>query len=258
MKVTDKLQVIILAAGKGKRMKASLPKVMHKVGGKSMAQKVVEIAKIITDDVIFVHSQDIIPHLPYIANSCTPVIQEDQLGTAHAVYVAKKYFNNHKNIIVLYADVPLINYNILSDFIYSHIRKKMAISTLAFESKIPNQYGRIITDEFGKFVRIIETSCANQEELKITLCNSGIMIFAPYILDKYIDYAVMEERINHNSNQKEFFLTDMIEICSNFGEKLSYYKTEKNLLLGGVNTQDDLIAINKLAMSGVFSKLSTN
>ena len=186
-------QIIILAAGKGSRMNSELPKVMHKVGGIPMLERVIHNCKMVTDNLILVYSQHLEPYLASFEKNCKLVNQEEQLGTAHAVAIAKDLFDNQHYMGVIYGDNPLITSNIIED-LFKHLQDTNSKAvTLAFEYEKTNQYGRIVVDEQGSFQRIVETKFATDLEKKITLCNSGIMAFAPGILGQYIDKCLVTD-----------------------------------------------------------------
>ena len=235
------MQIIILAAGKGSRMKSELPKVMHKVGGKPMLGHVIDNCRRVSNDLILVYSDHIKEFLPEFSNKCTLVKQEEQLGTAHAVFVAKDKFDPEQPIGVIYGDNPLITADIIQNM-FDHMQKTDSKAlTLAFEYDKPNAYGRIVVDSKGNFEKIVEAKFASPEEKKITLCNSGIMSFAPGILNKYIESCLKADH-----PQKELYLTEIIEICALHGEKVSYYISDNYNLVLGVNTQEELRNANSI------------
>jgi len=236
-------QIIILAAGKGSRMKSNLPKVMHKVGSKPMLQMVVDNAYAVTNDIILVYSDHIVEYLPIFENKCKFALQENQLGTAHAVWVANSLINHNIQNAVIYGDNPLITPSIITE-LFEHLEvSKAAIAALVFEHEEPNEYGRIILDENGDFKKIVEFKVATDLEKKIKLCNSGIMAFAPGVLEKYL-LACVEQSLGHSG--KELYLTEIIQICSNAGEKVTYYTSKNHQLVIGVNTQEELEVANKI------------
>lgn len=237
------MQIIILAAGKGSRMKSELPKVMHKVAGKPMLEHVIDNCLKVSNDLILVYSDHIKEFLPEFSNKCTLVKQEEQLGTAHAVFVAKDKFDPDQPIGVIYGDNPLITADIIQNM-FNHMQKTDSKAvTLAFEYDKPNAYGRIVVDSEGNFEKIVEAKFASPEEKKITLCNSGIMSFAPGILNKYIEACL---RSDSDNPQKELYLTEIIEICAQHGEKVSYYISDNYNLVLGVNTQEELRNANSI------------
>jgi len=237
------MQIIILAAGKGSRMKSELPKVMHEVGGKPMLQHVIDNCRKVTDDLVLVYSDHIEKFLPEIAQDCKLVKQEEQLGTAHAVSVARSKYDNSKPIGVIYGDNPLITPEIIEGLFERMQQSRAQAITLAFEYDKPNAYGRIVLDEQGGFLRIVESKYASEQEKQITLCNSGIMAFSPGVLDKYIDECLVKDK---EQPEKELYLTEIIEVCSKHGEKVDYYLSENHNLVLGVNTQDELKNANSL------------
>ncbi len=238
-------QIIILAAGKGARMKATLPKVMHKVAGIPMVEHVIKNCLQVSQNLILVYSDHLQSYLPNLQKHCKLIEQRQHLGTAHAVAVAKSAFLKNCPIAVIYADNPLINSTIISN-LFNYIKKTNSkATTLAFEFDKANQYGRIVVDNKGNFTRIVEAKFASKEEKKITLCNSGVMAFAPGILEKYIDKCLIS---NKNASKKELYLTEIIEICTLHDEKVSYFKSDNHNLLIGVNTQDELANANNIVM----------
>jgi UDP-N-acetylglucosamine pyrophosphorylase len=237
-------QIIILAAGKGSRMKSDLPKVMHKVGGKPMLQMVVDNSYAISNDLILVYSDHIAEYLPIFEKHCKLVLQNEQLGTAHAVWVASSLINNNIQNAVIYGDNPLITSQIITE-LFNHLESsKAAVAALVFEHEEPNAYGRIVLDEKGNLKKIVEFKVATDLEKKIKLCNSGIMAFAPGILQRYLPLCVDQLR---NRSGNELYLTEIIEICSSAGEKVSYYTSKNNhRLVIGINTQEELDAANNI------------
>lgn len=237
-----KKQIIILAAGKGSRMNSDLPKVMHLVDDKPMLRRVVDNCAKITDDLVLVYSDHIEDFLPQFTE-CKLSKQRMQLGTAHAVAAAFEHLDDNKVTGVIYGDNPLITDEIISG-LFDHLHTtESALVTLAFHQEGPNQYGKIIVDANGEFIKIIEHKFASEEEKKIKLCNSGIMAFAPGILSKYIPACLQP---NSQNPERELYLTDIVEICSNQGEKVSFYTPDNSHLVIGVNTQEELVAANML------------
>ncbi len=236
-------QIIILAAGKGSRMKSDLPKVMHKVNGKPMLEHVVDNCSKVSDNLVLVYSNHIAEFLPEFADRCEFVKQEEQLGTAHAVFVAKDKFDSEKPIGVIYGDNPLITVETIQG-LFDYMRDTDSkIVTLAFEYDKPNAYGRIVVDEEGNFEKIVESKFANPEEKKITLCNSGIMAFAPGVLNKYIDDCL---DFGNGNTEKELYLTEIIEICARNKGKVSYYISDDHNSVLGVNTMEELQKANSI------------
>lgn len=230
--------VIILAAGKGTRMKSDLPKVLHKVAGKSMVVRVVECAQKISPD----HIHVVVGHMAELVKdelnkyvSVNFSIQKELLGTGDAVKAALPQIGPEvKDILVLCGDVPLIKEKSLSDFIWSHQNREAVVSVLAVELENPFGYGRIISDEKGDILCIKEESDADDEEKKITTVNSGIYIFNRNFLVSAID------EIKPENSQAEYYLTDLVEIAKNRDVKMIFSKIEDKNQVIGVNTIMDL------------------
>lgn len=236
-----KCQIIVLAAGDGTRMNSAIPKVMHKVCGVPMLEMVISNAMSVSDDVILVHSQQLLSHITPYANTCKFVVQHKPLGTAHAVFSAIDTINHNVPSVVIYGDNPLISGDIISQLLNHITLTNSAIATLAFQRDNPGQYGRIVTDDNGNLLKIVEFKDATNDDQKITLCNSGIMAFAPNILKKYLQYAITQ-----NVNSSEFYLTNMISICRNYNERVSYLLSADHKLIVGINTQEELTEANNI------------
>lgn len=241
MTIKSNYQIIILTAGNGSRMQSDLPKVMHKVGGVPMLETVLNNSLKITDDVIIVHSERLREYITPYENMCRFVLQKEPLGTAHATYAAIDLINKDKTILVLYGDHPLITPEIMEELIKYLNQTASSLVTLGFQREDPAQYGRIATDKNGEFLEIIEYKNATEEEKKIKLCNSGIMAFNPGILNKYLPLFAT----GRNDN-KEVYLTELVKICKQDGEKVSYFLSSDYDLIVGVNTKDELAEANNI------------
>ncbi|MEY4464151.1 MAG: Bifunctional protein GlmU [Pseudomonadota bacterium] len=234
-------QIIILAAGKGTRMESDLPKVMHKVGGVPMIETVLKNSLNITNDVVIVYSEELKKYLTPYENMCSFVLQKEPKGTAHATHAAIDLIDENKTILILYGDHPLITPSLIHELIdYLNITNS-ALVTLSFEREDPSRYGRIATDKNGDFLEIIEYKNASEEEKNIKLCNSGIMAFSSGILNKYLPLFAT----NTNGN-KEVYLTEIVKICKNHGEKVSYLLSTDHDLIVGVNNKNELEEANNI------------
>lgn len=234
-------QIIILAAGNGRRMESELPKVMHEVGGLPMIERVILNARQITKEVFLVHSSQLKKHIIPYKEMCKFVLQPVPLGTADAVHVALGEIDANKTIVVLYGDNPLITPQIINGMLDYLNNTNSAITTLCFERENPGEYGRIVTDESGNFLNIVEFKDATEEERAIKICNSGIMAFKAGVLKKYLP-LVFEE---HTDKSKELYLTSIIKTAKNRGEKVSYLLSSDEKLVLGVNNKRELEEANK-------------
>ncbi len=236
-------QIIVLAAGNGSRMESDLPKVMHEINGKPMIEMVLSSAKKVTDDIILVYSSLLEKYLPKYQEICKFVLQPVPLGTAHATYVALSLVDDKKDVAVLYGDNPLITSNIINDLFNHMSSTDSSLTTLCFTREEINQYGRIVTDENGEFLSIVEFKDATDEEKKIKLCNSGVIAFKAGILRKYLTKLFQDPIIDA---EKEVYLTSIVKIAKKHSEKVTYMLSPDHTKVIGVNTKQELEEANKI------------
>ena len=204
---TPALAAVILAAGQGKRMKSDLPKVMHEVGGRPMVSYVIERARGIgADPVIAVigHGRDqIMPLLD--AEKVRYVVQEQQLGTGHAVLTAEHELTDFEGtVLVLAGDVPLLSEATLASAAELHRQKQAVVTIITAKAPDPTGYGRILRDSSDVIVGIREHKDASESERNINEINSGILLFnARFLFDAL-------HRIGNDNAQGEYYLTDVV------------------------------------------------
>ncbi len=227
------LSVAILAAGKGTRMESSLPKVLHKISGKSLLQRVIDSCVELNPDQIFVitghKSKEVQKSIP-IDKKIHFVIQEPQSGTGHAIQVLCKEVKKHEGkLLVLNGDVPLIRPSTLKRLLQLHDSKNADVSLITTKKTNPHGYGRVFLK--GDFIeRIVEEKDCNNLERENPLINAGVYCF---------NWGNLSEIINalqSNNNQKEIYLTDTISLLKN---SLSL-EVEDNGELQGINNRIQL------------------
>ncbi len=227
------LSVAILAAGKGTRMESSLPKVLHKISGKSLLQRVIGSCVELNPDQIFIITghkskevQNSIPNNKKIHF----VIQDPQSGTGHAIQVLCREVKKHEGkLLVLNGDVPLIKPTTLKNLIYLHDSKNADVSLITTREKNPHGYGRVFLK--GDFIeRIVEEKDCNNQEKENLLINAGIYCFNWDNLSKIIN------TLQSNNNQKEIYLTDTVSMLKN---SLSL-EVEDSRELQGINNRIQL------------------
>ncbi len=233
---------LILAAGEGKRMKSSKAKVIHEVCGKPMIEWVYEAAigagasKCVA---IVGHGADQV--MDSMGNKVDYVMQRQQLGTGHAVQQAYKYYTDSDGcILVLYGDTPLITSNTISnaiEFLHNGNYKAVVISA---DMSDPFGYGRIIRDENSSFLRIVEQRDTTEEQKAIKEINSGMYIFSAKEL------ADALQLLTNNNDQKEYYLTDTLEIMLSKGSRVGVYKAEDSDEVLGVNDQEQLRNVSSI------------
>ena len=233
----NNLAVIILAAGKGTRMNSELPKVLHPINNKPMISYVTEAAHQINAELIIAvvgYKYQMVQDA--LKNEKTDfVLQEEQNGTGHAVMQCDEKLTNFKgNILVLSGDVPFISHETLSLLIKTHEKSPSKATVLTCKIDNPHGYGRIIKNEKNTLKKIIEHKDANEEELKETEINTGIYIF------NSVDLFNILPKIKNNNKQKEYYLTDVINILLDKNETISIKETTSVNEIMGINTLEQL------------------
>jgi bifunctional UDP-N-acetylglucosamine pyrophosphorylase/glucosamine-1-phosphate N-acetyltransferase len=229
------VSVIVLAAGKGSRMKSDLHKVLHTVAGKTMFDHLYEtIQNIATKTIVVVgHGRD---QLEKAIDTCVDiVVQEPQLGTGHAVQMAEnKLKDDDSDVLILYGDVPFVRIETMRAMIDRlNGNDKPAVVVLGFEPKDTLQYGRVIVKD-DRIVKMVEHKDANEEERMCRLCNSGIMAV------KSKDLFDLLSRVNNNNVQSEYYLTDIVNIANLDGRTCVSVIIDDEFEVMGINSREEL------------------
>jgi bifunctional UDP-N-acetylglucosamine pyrophosphorylase / glucosamine-1-phosphate N-acetyltransferase len=228
---------VILAAGKGTRMKSAKPKVLHEIAGLSMLAHVLalstELGAASTAIVIGPGMEDVRREALKWAPEAHIFVQEKQAGTADAVLAAREAIAAHQgDVLVLYADTPLMQKS-TPDAVLAALAEGAGVAVLGFEAADPSGYGRLICDDSGALRAIREHKDASTEELEVRLCNSGVMGFrVPNLVD-------LLHRIGNDNAKGEFYLTDAVEIARADGLKMTVATCDEEEVLG-VNSRDQL------------------
>jgi len=238
MTVFKDLAVIILAAGKGTRMKSDLPKVLHPVAGKSMVTHVIACANKIVDANIHVvigyQAQRVKDEIGPGANVGF-ALQKQLLGTGDAVKAALPHIDpGVTRVMVLCGDVPLIQETTLTDLIQGYDAGRAAVTVLATQVKEPHGYGRIILGADGSLAGIREEADASDQERRIKLVNAGIYCF---------DMGFLKEALTQltpDNSQKEYYLTDTVAHARQIGARAGVVITPDARQVIGVNTLEEL------------------
>lgn len=240
---TDKsstpLTVIILAAGKGTRMKSPLPKVLHPVAGRPMIEKVIQASKKAGAReirVIVGHGQALVRQvIEPMGVAC--VEQKEQLGTAHAVRSAKVE-DLEGDVIIMNGDHPLIEESDIVDFHRQFRDERCDLAVVTAELKNPAEFGRIIRHQ-GRLKAIVEAKDASAETLRIREVNTGIYVVKADVLAEYLP------KIQNDNSKKEYYLTDIISLCIEDDRRVSALKASPKVSVG-VNTQGELARATQL------------
>ena len=227
---------LVLAAGQGKRIKSDLPKVLHKVCGKEMVNHVIDSIRksgINDVDVIVGKGAELVKERTSDRN-VSYSLQEEQLGTGHAVKCAEDFLKGKKGVVAVFAgDTPLIKQSTIERLFNEHIENKNAATILTSMVEDPTGYGRIVRDSNNEVLKIVEHKDCNEEELKIQEMNTAIYCFDIELLVSSLG------KINNNNNQGEYYLTDVIEILKSEGKKIGAVVTEFEETIG-VNSRVQL------------------
>lgn len=230
------LAAVILAAGEGKRMKSKHSKVTHKILGKELVRWVYDAAvKAGVQDCVLVvgHRADEVKAC--MGEKVQYVMQAEQLGTGHAVMQAMPYLKGKKgSVMVMCGDMPLISHETIKKAYEKHIADGDAATILTADFDNPAGYGRIVKDRDGRVVKIVEDKDASKEEKKIKEINSSLYCFQIDLLMEAL------QKITNNNKQKEYYLTDTIEILISQGKKVDTYKIENSYEIMGINDRIQL------------------
>ncbi len=215
-------KTIILAAGKGSRMKSDLPKVLHKMNGKPMIEYSIEkVRGLGIEDVIIVVGYKREQVQEALGDSLRYAVQDQQLGTGHAVMMARELLEGFEgNIVVLYGDMPLINPETIRRLIETREQDDVKAALLTIVLDNPPDFGRIVRDEQGRIQRVVEVRDASPQELKIREVNVGM-----YCFDCQELLAALEALDNDNA-QNEYYLTDVVGIMCDRGLRVETVVTE--------------------------------
>jgi bifunctional UDP-N-acetylglucosamine pyrophosphorylase / glucosamine-1-phosphate N-acetyltransferase len=249
------LEIVILAAGLGTRMKSGRAKVLHELDGLPLITYVCRTAQSLSPKRIHVvvghQASEVERAVQTEAGDLAEfVTQTEQRGTGDAVMAAQtKLENSDSVVLVLSGDVPLIRPDTLKNFISQHRASGAACSILSVRLENPTGYGRIVRDENERFVRIVEQKDSTSEEQKLKEVNSGIYCFASRQL-----FAALN-RVKPSNKQGEYYLTDVPQILLSDGETVNVYLHGDAREVSGINTRAELAEFENLLRRGTIRKL---
>jgi len=236
------LSVVILAAGRGKRMNSRKPKVLHEILGRPMLRYVIDTVKPLRpQNLIVVIGNGAEAVRNEINDSDVSfVLQKELLGTGDALATAQKSLKGFEGaLLVLNGDCPLITTKTLKELLKNHKRSRNALSFLSFIDDSLSGYGRIMRDKGGKVIGIVEDKHATQEERRrLKELNGGVYVMEPEALN-YL------KRIRKNASSGEYYLTDIVNIVSKEGGKLDACNSSPEEIRG-INSRDDLHEVSKI------------
>ena len=233
---------VILAAGMGTRMKSKMPKVLHKVCGKPLSKWVIDASEAAGADKVCAvvgHKAETVKEV--LGDVCEFALQAEQKGTGHAVMQAIDVIKNTKGeVVILNGDTPLITAETINKAIEYHKNNGNQATVITAILDDATGYGRIVRDNDGSVLKIVEQKDASKEEKKINEVNSGMYVFDAQSLVYALD------KITPNNAQGEYYLTDTLEILLSAGKKIGGYAISDNDEIRGINDRVQLNEAEKI------------
>ena len=233
---------VILAAGMGTRMKSKMPKVLHKVCGKPLSKWVIDASEAAGADKVCAvvgHKAETVKEV--LGDVCEFALQAEQKGTCHAVMQAIDVIKNSKGeVVILNCDTPLITAETINKAIEYHKNNGNQATVITAILDDATGYGRIVRDNDGSVLKIVEQKDASKEEKKINEVNSGMYVFDAQSLVYALD------KITPNNAQGEYYLTDTLEILLSAGKKIGGYAISDNDEIRGINDRVQLNEAEKI------------
>ncbi|MBS5114334.1 MAG: bifunctional UDP-N-acetylglucosamine diphosphorylase/glucosamine-1-phosphate N-acetyltransferase GlmU [Erysipelotrichaceae bacterium] len=230
------IYAVVLAAGKGTRMKSSLPKVAHEVLYKPMISHITDVLKTIDvkETIVVVgHQAEVVKAI--LKDEVTFVMQEVQLGTGHAIKQAKDILADKEGItLVLNGDAPLITKKTIEELIETHMTQQNKTTIVSANCDVSKAFGRLVRDELGNVEKIVEFKDATDLQKAITEMNTGIYCFDNIELFKALD------QVTNDNAQNEYYITDVVKIMNETGLKVGSYVIDDFDEVGGINDRNDL------------------
>ena len=238
----SRLEVVVLAAGMGKRMKSSRIKVLHRAGGRPLVHHVLDLARSVTDSspvLVIGHQRENVEK--ECAGLADFAVQNEQLGTGHAVLqtesiLAKRGLDGSR-VLVLSGDVPLTRVETITRLIDEHERGGNAVTVLTMRPPEPALYGRIVRGTDGSVVRIVEAKDASDDELAIDEVNAGIYVFDGKLLFESL------HTLSTDNAQGEYYLTDVLSRAVELGRRVGAVVADDPIEALGVNSRAELGAV---------------
>ncbi|MBK7423933.1 MAG: bifunctional UDP-N-acetylglucosamine diphosphorylase/glucosamine-1-phosphate N-acetyltransferase GlmU [Propionivibrio sp.] len=234
------MNIVILAAGQGKRMHSNLPKVLHPLAGKALLAHVIDSARRLSPQtlcLVYGHGGDAV-RATLDAPDLAWALQEPQLGTGHAVQQALPYLKGDGTTLILYGDVPLIRSETLERLVQV---AQDALAILTVELSDPGGYGRIVRNDAGQVIRIVEQKDSTPDERRIREINTGIMAMPSARLGEWL------ARLSNNNAQKEYYLTDIVGMAVAEGLPIRTANPKNEWEVLGVNSKVQLAELERVA-----------
>jgi len=242
------LEILILAAGLGKRMRSSLPKVLHPLAGRPLLAHVLDTARELSPRrIVVVHGHGAAQvKETFPQEDLEWVLQAEQLGTAHAVMQAMPRVSADAQVLLLYGDVPLVRVATLRRLLEA---AGDGLALLTAELEDPAAYGRVVRDVAGRVKRVVELRDASLVEREIREINAGFYALSAKRLSAWL------KRIDNRNAQKEYYLTDLVALAVGDGVPVAAVKVEDAWEAVGVNSKAELAALERRYQEIVSRKL---
>src|ERR1700680_2769151 len=238
------VNVVILAAGLGTRMKSKHAKVLHRVGGLTLIEHVVKAAAGIAPAAqvtVVVGHQACQVQERLASSSVRFVEQSEQKGTGHAVMACRAALESENGlVVVIYGDCPLLSRATLQELVHRQAGSDGAVTLITTRLEDPTGYGRILLGKGGEVEAIVEQKAATKDQLAIQLINPGMYCFRAELLWKHIG------ELRPDNPAHEYYLTDMVEILNRAGHKANAFEVPDASELLGINTRVELAAVDKI------------
>ena len=239
MDTRQPIAAVILAAGKGTRMRSTRHKVLHSIGGRPMIEHLLaSLDTLAPQHVVAVVGEYREQLREQLGERVSYAMQDAQLGTGHAVQQAQQALDGFSgDVLVLYGDVPFVRPRTMRAMIERlHEPDAPAAVVLGFEPADPLRYGRIIADEAGSIAKMVEYKDASEEERACTLCNSGLLAA------RAEDLFALLSRVGNENAQGEYYLPDIVNVALGDGSTCAAIKAEDAAEVGGINSRVELAA----------------
>lgn len=252
--MTNNVEVIILAAGLGTRMKSATIKILHQAAGRPIIDYVLDLASEVCASapvMVIGHQREAVQK--QVGDRARYAVQEQQLGTGHAVMQAMSVFGREgmtgKRVLILSGDVPLTRPGTLRKLIEEHERSNNALTLLTMKLDDPAMYGRIVRDDSGAVTRIVEAKDATDAEKKIREVNAGIYVFDGERLFENLS------SLSTDNAQGEYYLTDLLGLLRGAGHRVGAVIVDDPIEAAGVNSRADLATVEGEIQRRVVAKL---
>lgn len=242
------LNVVILAAGQGSRMRSDLPKVLHSIGGRPMVGHVIAAANALEPSkivIVYGHGGDLVKQA-IAGDNLIWAEQAEQKGTGHAVMQALPHLDSDSTTLILYGDVPLIKSSTLTELAASAGDRPALLTALLPD---PTGYGRVVRNAGGDFERVVEQKDASPDELTISEVNTGVLAVPTFLLMRYLP------RVGNSNAQGEYYLPDILPMALQEGLSVNTVAVSDALETEGVNTKAQLAKLERAYQARIVEDL---